>query len=146
MDTFSIWCGLTAKRQGEKKKKKEFTFFLYAVYSPWKKLCVAQTNASLLITGALLSLSSSLPLHPPCRSSLLLLLKPSWFLFFYCFWGVLFVVYKYKDPYSSVFVSILFFCCHGWDNLSRVGMDRCDNLEEKKTSQYLQKDFKFTPI
>lgn len=66
---FTIWCGLTDNFNSIKKKQqKKLHLFFSAVYSRWKNLCLAQrqADASLLITGALLSSGSSLRLqiHP----------------------------------------------------------------------------------
>ena len=53
---------ITSIAYKKKKQKKKSPFFLSAVYSPWKNLCIAQkqANAWLLITGALAA--------PRCRA------------------------------------------------------------------------------
>merc|ERR1712035_157870 len=78
---------------------KQLHFFLSAVYSPWKNLCIAQkqANASLLITGssAVFKLDSAAAPETTssCKSSLL---EGSL--------GLRFLVYKYNEP------SFLFSC------------------------------------
>ena len=63
-DTFQFDVALliTSIAYKKKKQKKKSPFFLSAVYSPWKNLCIAQkqANAWLLITGALAA--------PRCRA------------------------------------------------------------------------------
>lgn len=75
------------------RRKKNFTVFLSAVYSPWENLCIAQkqANASLRITGALRLFEPPSPyraafwrsLHSRCTSTIthcfILMLVPGTF-------------------------------------------------------------------